>query len=120
QGVADLHLAEQALEAGRPAARIDRRPGAPADVLTLTVANPGGPLALADALPLFESLDLRAIEEVTHRLAPADAPEVVLHVFTLRTGLPCPEERFAPLLEALSALQDGRAEADGFNRLVLR
>ncbi|GGG32812.1 glutamate dehydrogenase [Caldovatus sediminis] len=120
QGVADLHLAERALAAGRPAARIERAPGAPAEALTLRVANPGGAIALADALPLFESLDLRAIEEVAYRLTPADAAEVVLHVFALRAAMPCGEERDAALLEALAALQEGRADADGFNRLVLR
>jgi glutamate dehydrogenase len=121
QGVADLHLAEQALATGRPAARIERAPGAGAMALTLRLANPGGAIALADALPLFESLDLRAIEEVPHRLSPAGAPaEVVLHVFALRAASPCPEDRDAALLEALAVLQEGRADPDGFNRLVLR
>ncbi|MGG5820720.1 NAD-glutamate dehydrogenase [Falsiroseomonas sp. HW251] len=120
QGVADLLLARRAAEGGRPAAALSRPPGADARTLMLRLANPGGPLPLADALPLFGSLDLRAIEEVPHRLAPAGLPPVVLHVFTLRAAADCPEARFAPLLDALSALQDGRAEADGFNRLVLR
>ena len=122
EGAADLALAERALAEGRPAATLSRPPGAAG--LVLRLANPGGPLPLADALPLFESLDLRAIEEVPHRLVPAadgtgGAP-VVLHVFTLKTGAPADDDRFAPLLEALAALLDGRAEADGFNRLVLR
>ena len=120
QGVADIALAELAIATGRPAAQILRSPGAETDVLTLRLANPGGSLPLADALPLFESLDLRAIEEVPHRLAPDAAPLVVLHVFALRTGTACAEDRFPALLDALAALQDGRAEADGFNRLVLR
>ncbi|MBX9701307.1 MAG: NAD-glutamate dehydrogenase, partial [Acetobacteraceae bacterium] len=88
--------------------------------LTLRLAHPGGPLPLADALPLFESLDLRAIEELPHRLTPADAPPVVLHVFTLAPGAEADPARFPALLEALGALLAGRAEADGFNRLVLR
>ena len=58
--------------AGRRPAR--RRPVAPGGrgrrALALRLANPGGPLPLADALPLFESLDLRAIEEVPYRLSP--------------------------------------------------
>ena len=120
QGVSDIALAEQALQTGRPAAQLDRAPGAESDMLTLRLAHPGGPLPLADVLPLFESLDLRAIEEVPHRLAPEGAPSVVLHIFALRSGAACPEARFPALLDALSALQDGRAEADGVNRLVLR
>ena len=89
------------------------------EVLTLRLANPGGALPLADALPLFESLDLRALEEVPHRLE-GSAGTVVLHVFSLRAGIACPEARFGLLLDALAKLQDGSVEADGFNRLVLR
>ena len=120
QGVADLLLARRAADSGRAATAITRPAGADQRTLVLRLAQPGGPLPLADALPLFDSLDLRAIEEVPNRLSPAGMPPVVLHVFTLRSTEPCEEARFAPLLEALAALQDGRAEADGFNRLVLR
>jgi glutamate dehydrogenase len=118
EGAADLALAERALAEGRPAAALARPPGAAG--LVLRLANPGRPLPLADALPLFESLDLRAIEELPHRLTPAGAGEVVLHVFTLEPGAAAEPARFPALLEALAALLDGRAEADGFNRLVLR
>ena len=120
QGVADLWLAERATEAGRPRADLARAPGDGPRLLTLRLANPGGPLPLADALPLFESLDLRAIEEQPHHLSPAGGPEVVLHVYRLEAGADCPEDRFEEILGALGALLDGAAEADGFNRLVLR
>ncbi|MCR0983926.1 NAD-glutamate dehydrogenase [Roseomonas populi] len=120
QGVADLHLAEAALAAGRPVADVSRIPGEGARRLLLRLANPGGPLPLADALPLFESLDLRAIEEQPWRLTPAGGGPVVLHLFTLEAGTEAPEDRFDELLGALSALLEHRAEADGFNRLVLR
>ena len=120
QGVADILLAERAIEAARPRADIQRAPGAGQRSLTLRLANPARPLALADALPLFESLDLRAIEEQPYLLTPAEGPEVVLHVYRLEAGADCPEDRFDEILGALGALLDGAAEADGFNRLVLR
>ncbi len=120
QGAADIALAEAALASGRPAAQLQHQPGGDGQALLLRLANPGGPLPLADALPLFESLDLRAIEEVPHRLEPAGAAPVVLHIFALRAGAATPEERFPALLEALQALLDGAADTDGFNRLVLR
>ncbi|WP_372622527.1 NAD-glutamate dehydrogenase [Falsiroseomonas sp.] len=120
QGVADLLLARRAAEGGYAATALSRPAGADARTLRLRLAQPGGPLPLADALPLFGSLDLRATEEVPHRLSPAGLPPVVLHIFTLQAAVPCEEARFAHLLDALAALQDGRAEADGFNRLVLR
>ncbi|UPG72724.1 NAD-glutamate dehydrogenase [Roseomonas gilardii subsp. gilardii] len=120
QAVADLRLAEEAIARGRLATRIERAPGDDGRRLTLRLVSPGGPLPLADALPLFEALDLRALEEVPHRLSPAGGPPAVLHVFTLEAGCEAHPERFPALLEALDALLTGRAEADGFNRLVLR
>ncbi|MGK7866936.1 NAD-glutamate dehydrogenase domain-containing protein [Falsiroseomonas sp. E2-1-a20] len=120
QGVADLHLAEQALDQGRAQAKLMRTAGEGARRLTLRLASPGRPLPLADALPLFESLGLRAIEELPYRLTPGDAPEVVLHVFQLEAGVDVAEDRFPEILGALAALLEGAAEADGFNRLVLR
>ncbi|MGX9966512.1 NAD-glutamate dehydrogenase [Roseomonas sp. F4] len=120
QAVADIDLAELALDQGRPRATLDRAPGAGPRRLTLRLASPGRPLALAEALPLFKSLDLRAIEEQPYRLAPKDAQEVVLHVFQLEAGADVAETNFDTILGALSALLDGDAEADGFNRLVLR
>ncbi|HZH45235.1 MAG TPA: NAD-glutamate dehydrogenase domain-containing protein, partial [Roseococcus sp.] len=120
QAAADLALAEAALATGQPAAALGRPHGAGPRRVELRLAVPGAALALADALPLFDSLDFRAIEEVPHRLQPLNAPEVTLHVFQLDTGADWQEERAAPLLEALAALLAGEAEADGFNRLVLR
>ncbi|PZW50413.1 glutamate dehydrogenase [Humitalea rosea] len=120
RAVADIALAERSIAEGRPAAALERSPGAPARSLTLTLANPGNALPLADMLPLFESLDLRAIEEQGWRLAPQGLGPVALHRFHLEVGTEAPPERFAALLDALAALLDGRIEADGFNRLVLR
>ncbi|WP_237182618.1 NAD-glutamate dehydrogenase [Roseomonas marmotae] len=118
--VADIQMAEAALASGHPSARLERAPGAGPRVLSLRLANPGGPLPLADVLPLFESLDLRAIEETPHNLSLPGGSRVVLHVFALEAGADLTEARFPAMLEALSALLEGRAEADGFNRLVAR
>ncbi|WP_431303464.1 NAD-glutamate dehydrogenase domain-containing protein [Sediminicoccus sp. BL-A-41-H5] len=120
QAVADLSLAEAALASGRIEAAVQQPPGCPPQRIILRLAVPGHALALADALPLFESLDLRAIEEVPHRLSPQGAGNVSLHVFTLDAGTAFRAERAEPLLEALEALLAGEVEADGFNRLVLR
>ncbi|NKC34502.1 NAD-glutamate dehydrogenase, partial [Roseomonas sp. BU-1] len=120
QAVADLALAEQALDQGAPRATLNRAPGAGPRRLTLRLASPGRSLPLADALPLFESLDLRAIEEQPYRLSPQGVAEVVLHVFQLEAAADVAEDAFPEILGALAALLDGAAEADGFNRLVLR
>ena len=124
QGLADIYLAQELTPGGRAKAELTRPPGADARTLVLRLANPGGPLPLADALPLFESLDLRAIEEVPYRLDPQGGqppgPVVVLHVYRLEARADCPEDRFPDIIGALHALLDGAVEADGFNRLVLR
>ncbi len=120
QGVTDLALAERAIATGRAAIRLGRQPGADAGQLMMWLAQPGAPLPLADVLPLLESLDLRAIQEVPFDLDPAGAPRVVLQVFELRAGVDAVPDVLPALLEALDALLDGRAGADGFNRLVLR
>ena len=120
QAVADLALAEAALASGRTEAAVLQPPGCPPHRIVLRLAVPGHALALADALPIFESLDLRAIEEVPHRLTPQGAAQVSLHVFTLDAGGPFHAERAPALLVALEALIAGEVESDGFNRLVLR
>ncbi|RVT99609.1 phage capsid protein [Rhodovarius crocodyli] len=114
----DIDMAEAALAANRPVARVLALPGS-ARRLELRLANPGGPLALADVLPLFESMGLRALEEVPHHLRPEGAPMVALHGFTLEAATEVEERRFPALLDTLSALLAQQAEVDGFNRLVL-
>jgi glutamate dehydrogenase len=119
RAVADLRLAQAALAAGRPQAELSREVGDGKRHVTLRIASPGAALTLADALPLFDSLGLRAIEETPHRLTPASGGLVVLHVFHLNARADCDAARFPALLAALDALLAGEAEADGFNRLVL-
>ena len=120
QGASDLALAERAIAGNRAAVRLEHQPGNAADHLTMRLAQPGAPMPLADTLPLLESLGLRAIQEVPYDLDPAGPPRVVLQVFELRAGVDAMPAVFPALLDALDALLDGRAEADGFNRLVLR
>lgn len=120
--VSDIGLAERALATGRPAMALLRPPGGDAATVFLRLANPRGPKPLSAIMPLFEAMGLAAFEEVPHQLHAAGAPEVVLHVFTLRAadGGAIDLGRGPAILAALAALDDGTAEADGFNRLVLR
>jgi glutamate dehydrogenase len=120
QALDDIVLAEDLTHGGRAKAQLARPAGADARTLVLRLANPDRPLPLADALPLFESLDLRAIEEVPYRLDPLAGPVLVLHVYRLEARADCTEDRLAEITGALHALLAGWIEADGFNRLVLR
>lgn len=95
-----LALAEEALASGRAEAAVLQPPGCPQRII-LRLAVPGHALAaLADALPLFESLDLRAIEEVPHQLVPQGC-----RCTSSRSMLACPSqpERAPALLEALES-----------------
>ncbi len=118
--LADIHLAQGLPHGGRPRAALSRLPGGDPRAVMLRLASPDAPLALADALPLFESLDLHAIEEVPYRLEPVGGPVLVLHVYRLQARADVEEDRLHDVTGALHALLRGHVEADGFNRLVLR
>jgi glutamate dehydrogenase len=86
--------------------------------------RPGAAAPLADVLPILEHMGLKALIEDGFKLTPADGshPKVWVHEFTLR------DERgehlsFADIKAAFEAafvaIWTGRAESDGFNRLVL-
>ncbi|WP_203071229.1 NAD-glutamate dehydrogenase [Falsiroseomonas ponticola] len=118
--IGDLSLANELTHGGRPRGQLTRPAGGGPRSVMLRLASPDGPLALADALPLFESLDLRAIEEVPYRLDPVGGPVVVLHAYRLEARADVEEARLQDVAGALHALLRGDVEADGFNRLVLR
>jgi len=128
EAMADIAAAEAALSRttegdGRLEIALSRPPGAPASSVRLRIVHAGGAVPLSQILPLIESLGLSAVTEQPYHLRPAAAPEVVLHVFTLRdpTGAAIELDTVAPALEAaLDALWRGAVEVDGFNRLVLR
>ena len=85
----------------------------------------GGFIPLSDCLPVFENLGLKVIAEDAFALTPqarAGAGEMVaLHSLHMQRadGTHADLERLKPLLEdAFHAVWDGRADSDGFNRLV--
>ena len=79
----------------------------------------GGPVALSDAVPVFENFGFRVIEEVPTTLRD---PSAVLHDFLVEpTGISGQRSAFdVPTVEgALAAVLEGRAENDAFNRLIV-
>ncbi len=83
--------------------------------------HPGTTVPLSDVLPVLENLGFRVISEVPHELARAGGP-VRVHDFFMQTADGSPvdvrslRDRFH---DAFRAVWEGRAENDGFNRLVL-
>ena len=121
--VQDIRLAERALEEGALQLSLERPGGAPPSCFALKLYNPGGTVALSDIVPLIETLGLRVLEEIPHELQVRDARPLALQVLKVASADGSAIDlgaRGPALLEALSAIWEGRAEADGFNRLVLR
>jgi glutamate dehydrogenase len=120
-GIADLHLADARSRRGRPRGISAAPPGAGRGALTLRLASPDRPLPLSDALPAVREPrpPRRRGGCPTASSRPAGLPWL-LHAYRLDARRDAAEEVFPALTGALSALLDGAAEADGFNRLVLR
>jgi len=90
--------------------------------LRFKLYRPGGPAPLADVLPILENMGLKAMAEQGFPVQPADGQVVWIHDFEIE------DERgehleFAEVKQAfeaaVTAVWTGRAENDGFNRLVL-
>ncbi len=75
------------------------------------------PAALTDLLPAFASHGVDIIDERPYELA-TDEP-VWVYWFRARSHVLTDEDSRERLTEAFAACWDGRAEVDGFNRLVL-
>ena len=102
----------------RPYRLVTDSPG----TLRLKLFRSGKPMAVADMLPLFESLGLKLLSERPYGLRQL-TPACWIQDFELqpRSGGELSLATDAPrLLAALTAMAEGRAETDGFNRLVLR
>ena len=84
--------------------------------LRMKVYRLGGPLALSDAVPVLENFGFRVVEEVPTALADEARPHI--HDFVLETEVGFAGD--AAVLEgAITAVLEGRAENDQFNRLIV-
>ena len=123
--IADIATLER-LSPERPrAADIVRRATDPDSQIRLKVFSRGVSLSLSERVPVLENLGFRVINERTYRILPPGAEEAAriwLHDMLLEraTGAAIDLARLErPLEEALLALGAGKAESDGYNRLVL-
>lgn len=90
--------------------------------ISLRLLSYGAPLPLSSRVPMLENMGLKAINERTYRLSPADMERCWLHDMTLERadGEPISVSGAAERLEdCLNAVLRGAAEDDGFNALVL-
>jgi glutamate dehydrogenase len=117
--VADLERLRTAPE--ERCVSLHRKPGQAAAQMHLKIVKLGEPVSISDLLPMLENFGLRVIAERPYELAGPHGGTAWIQDFELehRDGravdLPRVEARFK---EALAAGWDGKAENDGFNRLL--
>jgi len=90
--------------------------------LRLRLYRRGEPIAMSDLLPLLENFDLRVLNERPYRVATRHGAGFWiqdLEVTSASGRLVDPGQVGARFEEAFFAVWQGRAESDGFNRLVL-
>ncbi len=82
----------------------------------------GEPMSLTEVLPLFSSLGVEVVDERPYGLLLEGAvqPTEWIYDFGLRYATETGEQGRALFQDAFLACWQGRAEADGFNRLVLK
>jgi len=111
----------EALPADASAVGLQLRSGdAARKALHLRLYRRGEPLAMSDMLPLLENFDLRILNERPYRVS-ADGPLWIQDLeVTHAGGRDLDPQQVGDRFEAaFHAVRDGRAESDGFNRLVL-
>jgi len=91
--------------------------------LLLKVYHRSSPIPLSARVPLLENMGFRVINERTYRITPADAPLSYMHEMTLesRSGedIAFTDQLQSRLESMFMAIWTGKAEDDGYNRLVL-
>ncbi|MDX1901258.1 MAG: NAD-glutamate dehydrogenase [Gammaproteobacteria bacterium] len=105
------------LEAG-----LSAYPNNPAFPFRLSLFQLAKPVPLSEAIPLLENMGLFVDSEMTFQLTLEDGQIASVSYFDVATkdGVKMDFEKIKPLFrDALLAVREGRAENDGFNRLVL-
>jgi glutamate dehydrogenase len=124
QGMADIAHLDRLGEVQRTSVALYRPAGAP-DVVRRFKLFRVDPLSLTDILPIFSHMGVEVVDEQPYEVARTDGARLHVYDFGLRvadaaTWDAVPHERLRELFEgAVAAVWDGRAESDGFNRLVL-
>ena len=109
-----------ALPEGGPSLGLQLRPGdAARRSLHLRLYRRGEPVVMSDMLPLLENFDLRILNERPYRIGADGLWIQDLEVTHAGGRLLDPAQAGPRFEEAFFAVWHGRAESDGFNRLVL-
>ncbi|WP_454758269.1 NAD-glutamate dehydrogenase [Caulobacter segnis] len=121
EALADIQVIDDLAQGEAVRVRAFRRDGDDAVTLRFKLYRPGAAAPLADVLPILEHMGLKALIEDGFKVSPAGQP-VWVHEFVLRdeAGEHLVFNDVKQAFEAaFVAIWTGRAESDGFNRLVL-
>ncbi len=124
QGVADLAHLDRLGDGTGTSVALYRPADGPGDVRRFKLFRVD-PLSLTDILPIFTDMGVEVVDEQPFEVERADGTTLHVYDFGLRVSdaaiwEACSHDRLRELFEgAVSAVWDGRAESDGFNKLVL-
>ncbi|USQ95840.1 NAD-glutamate dehydrogenase [Caulobacter sp. RL271] len=121
EALADIQVIDDLAEGEAVRVRAFRRPDDSAVTFRFKLYRPGAAAPLADVLPILEHMGLKALIEEGFKVSP-DGQPVWVHEFVLRDEAG-EHLVFADIKQAFEAafvaIWTGRAESDGFNRMVL-
>ena len=124
--VNDIEVIEESLTAERIGLHLYRPEGAPGNCVRFKVYHPDSAVPLSDALPVFEHMGFRVLDENPHEVScdNGDGAEILMiHDFGLETrdggevDIPAIKDKFE---DAFGRVWRGEIESDGFNALVAR
>ena len=125
--VKDIEVIEEAVNTGTIGLQLYRPAGEPGDQVRFKVYHPDVAVPLSDALPVFEHMGFRVIDEMPHEVtfdANGDGSDMLMiHDFGLQTrdggdvDIPAIKDKFE---DAFRRVWTGEIESDGFNALVAR
>jgi len=123
--VDDMAMVDQVLEADVIGMNLYDITGSEDALVRFKLYHPDSPIPLSDALPMFEHMGFRVIEEAPHRVESAidSGRSVMIHDFGLVTQdgshINCDDIR-ENFHDAFQQVWYGAIESDGFNALVCR
>ena len=123
--VEDAAMVDHVLASGDIGMNLYDAEGSAPHEVRFKLYHPDTPIPLSDALPMFEHMGFRVVEESPHEILPACEPErvVMIHDFGLATrdGRPVDVDGIRENFhEAFHRVWRGEIESDGFNALVCR
>ena len=123
EAVADIQEIVRADDADPVRVRVRRTEQGSTAALSCKIYARGGSLPLSAVFPILENLGLFVETETPYRVSPQDGTEIVIHDIIARAADAKPlsfDAVEAALPEAFAAIWTGRADNDGFNRLILK